>query len=91
MNKASRAGVYGGSRVGYFEHEVSNWLRTRVRANTGEAAAEALPMPEHPRIISVREAEERTGFSRVHLWRLEQAGRFPQRVRLSEPKPANAA
>jgi predicted DNA-binding transcriptional regulator AlpA len=84
----NRAGVYGGSRVGYFEHEVSNWLRARARANTGEPAAPALPMPDHPKIISVREAEDRTGFSRVHLWRLEQAGRFPQRVRLGEAAAA---
>jgi predicted DNA-binding transcriptional regulator AlpA len=85
MTTANLTGIYGGGRVGFYEHEVSSWIRSRLRVNTGEPAASPLAMPDNPRIISVREAEERTGFSRVHLWRLERDGLFPARVRLSHP------
>jgi predicted DNA-binding transcriptional regulator AlpA len=74
----------GNSRVRYFKHEVSNWIRTRVRVDSGEPAAAPLPMPETPELISMREVEQLIGFSRVHLWRLEQAGKFPRRIRLSD-------
>jgi predicted DNA-binding transcriptional regulator AlpA len=75
--------VYGGSRVGYLEHEVEGFIRSRLRA-AGGAAAAPLPPPAHTRIISVKETERRVGFSRVHLWRLEKDGKFPGRVRLNE-------
>jgi len=81
---------YGNSRVGYFEHEVSNWIRGRVRQSTGEPAAPPLPMPDTPRIITVREAQQRTGLSRMQLWRLEKRGQFPQRVRMT-PDPIGEA
>jgi predicted DNA-binding transcriptional regulator AlpA len=85
-------GVYGGSRVGFLEHEIDAWIWTRVRANSDETAGLPLPTPEHPRIIPMREVEKRTGFTRIHIWRLEKAGRFPRRVRLGDrSEAANAA
>jgi predicted DNA-binding transcriptional regulator AlpA len=86
----SPGGVFGGSRVAFFEHEISTWIRARVRANTGEPAAAPLPVPDHPRLLTVREVEERVGFSRIHIWRLERDGRFPSRVRVSEITDAAA-
>jgi predicted DNA-binding transcriptional regulator AlpA len=86
--------VYGGSRVGFLEHEVENWIRRRVRVTSADQVAAPVPVPEHLRIIPVKEAERRTGFSRVHLWRLEKQGKFPSRVRLIEAtgrEPADAA
>jgi predicted DNA-binding transcriptional regulator AlpA len=74
---------FGGSRVGYIEHEVENFIRSRLRA-AGGAAGAPMPPPVHMRIISVKETERRVGFSRVHLWRLEKSGRFPSRVRLND-------
>jgi predicted DNA-binding transcriptional regulator AlpA len=75
-------GMFGGSRVGYIEHEVENWLRDRVRAASGRPVAATAPEPSHLSIITVAEACRRTGLSRMSLWRLEQANRFPERVRL---------
>jgi predicted DNA-binding transcriptional regulator AlpA len=86
----SSGGVFGGSRVGFFEHEISNWIRGRLRASTGEPAAAPLSVPDHPRLLTMREVEGRVGFSRVHLWRMEKAGRFPKRVRLADPQTADA-
>lgn len=34
------------------------------------------------RILRQRQVIERVGYSPMHLWRLEKAGRFPQRVKL---------
>jgi predicted DNA-binding transcriptional regulator AlpA len=85
MNEGKRSrGVFGGSRVAFYEHEISNWIRGRVRANTGEPAAAPLPVPDHPRLLTVREVEERVGFNRIHIWRLEREGRFPSRVRVTD-------
>jgi Prophage CP4-57 regulatory protein (AlpA) len=75
-------GIYGGSRVGYIEHEVENHLRQLRRVATGAPVAPPVPTPEHLRIITVAEAARRVGVSRVHLWRMEKAGKFPSRVRL---------
>jgi predicted DNA-binding transcriptional regulator AlpA len=82
--------VFGGSRVGYIEHEVENFIRSRIRA-AGGATAAPLPPPASMRIISVKEAERRVGFSRVHLWRLEKIGKFPGRVRLNDGVAGDAA
>jgi predicted DNA-binding transcriptional regulator AlpA len=82
MSEEHNPGIYGGSRVGFLEHEVENWIRQRVRVNSGEPVAEPVPAPECMRIIPVKEVERRVGFSRVHLWRLERAGKFPSRVKL---------
>jgi predicted DNA-binding transcriptional regulator AlpA len=76
-------GMFGGSRVGYVEFEVEQWLRQRVRVASGRPlAADPPPEPPYLRIISVGEACRRTGLSRMSLWRLEQQQRFPERVRL---------
>lgn len=37
----------------------------------------------HVRMLSVNQVCEVTGYSRTHLYRLEAAGLFPRRVRLS--------
>jgi prophage regulatory protein len=34
------------------------------------------------RIVSSRERRELIPYSDMHVWRLEQAGQFPQRIRL---------
>jgi len=39
---------------------------------------------KHRRIIRLKETSARTGYSLSQLWRLERAGNFPTRVRLSE-------
>jgi predicted DNA-binding transcriptional regulator AlpA len=75
-------GVYGGSRVGYLEHEVENWLRERVRVASGQPVAAPMPPPEFLKIIPVKEVERRVGVSRVCLWRWERDGKFPSRIRL---------
>lgn len=38
------------------------------------------------RFISMNSVTERTGYSRVHLWRLIKTGKFPQPRKLSERK-----
>jgi prophage regulatory protein len=35
------------------------------------------------RLIRLPEVRSRCGFSSMHIWRLEGAGRFPRRVKLS--------
>ena len=77
-------GTYGGSGVGYLEHEIDRWVWSRVRVSTGEPAGEPPPPPDHPVIIPMREVQKRVGFSRVHLWRLEKSGKFPKRIRLAD-------
>jgi predicted DNA-binding transcriptional regulator AlpA len=83
MNNLS--GVYGGSRVGYLEHEVENWLRERVRVASGQPVAAPMPPPDFLKVITVKEVERRVGVSRVCLWRWERDGRFPSRIRLTDP------
>ena len=34
------------------------------------------------RILRQRQVIERVGYSPMHLWRLEKAGRFPRRIKL---------
>lgn len=80
-------GAYGGSRIGFLDHEVENWIRQRVRVNSGEVVAAPVAVPDPLCLIPVREVERRTGFTRVHIWRLEKQGKFPSRVRLADPSP----
>src|SRR5207249_288628 len=57
----------------------------------GTPAAAAPPPdsgPRLPRLISFREVAQRVGLSRSSVWRMERAGRFPQRRRLSENRVA---
>lgn len=70
--------------AGYLESEVSAWIHCRVR---GEEWAPG-PVPEHPRLIRLKEAQERTGLSNFSLWTLEKRGRFPGRIKLTLPAPA---
>jgi predicted DNA-binding transcriptional regulator AlpA len=91
MSERWNPGVYGGSRVGFLEHEVENWIRQRVRVADGEPVAAPVPAPEYLRIIPVKEVVRRVGFTRVHLWRLEKLGKFPGRVRLIDAGTADAA
>jgi prophage regulatory protein len=40
-------------------------------------------MGEHPsRIITAKERRELVPYSDMHIWRLEQAGTFPKRIKL---------
>jgi len=79
-------GRYGGGRVGFFEHEIDDWIRRRIRVKNGEPALPPLPVPAQPTIITVKEVERRIGVSRVCIWRWEQRGSFPARIRLEEPE-----
>ncbi len=36
------------------------------------------------RIVSAKERRQFVPYSDMHIWRLEQAGRFPKRIRLGE-------
>ena len=87
-------GSYGGSRVGFLEYEVENWLRERVRVSSGQQVGAPMPAPDFLKIITVKEVERRVGVSRVCLWRWERDGKFPSRIRLmdapgaaGEPQP----
>jgi predicted DNA-binding transcriptional regulator AlpA len=71
---------HDGTRCFWAEHEVDHWIKCRIRGvDPASAPAEE---PRHPRLIPQREVLRRVGFSRVTLWRLEQQGAFPRRVRL---------
>ena len=72
-----------GEPVGWLEHEIDEWIFTRLRRGGGSAR----PVPEPPAhfvILREKEVHRRTGLSRVHRWRLESEGRFPRRVQLSD-------
>jgi hypothetical protein len=83
MPQTNVSGRFGyGGRVGYLENLVENYIRER-------AGLPLAPEPAHHRIISVKEAQARTGMSRVQLWRLEADGRFPKRIQLTNLDNAN--
>ena len=84
-------GPYG-RPIGWLEHEIDAWVHNRIRAATGEPVLPPPPPPEHPVIIREKEVLRRTTLSRVHRWRLEQKGLFPQRLYLDNASiPAVAA
>jgi prophage regulatory protein len=58
---------------------------TAQRGNAGTKAAEAAERfsRELDRFIRERECQQLTGLSRSTRWRLERAGRFPRRRRIS--------
>jgi predicted DNA-binding transcriptional regulator AlpA len=66
--------------AGYVESEVSSWIHARIKGERWTPG----PIPEHPRIIRKREAQDRTGLSNFTLWTMEQRGEFPPRLRLTE-------
>ena len=47
------------------------------------AASKSDSGPSLPRLISFREVAQRVGLSRSSIWRMERAGQFPNRRRLS--------
>ena len=73
-----------GPPIGWYRHEIANWVRGRLREATGEPAMEPLPEPEFPEIIREKEVERITGLGRVHRYKLEQRGLFPKHVRLHD-------
>ena len=86
-----KPGRFGGGRVGFFEHEIDDWIRRRIRVKDGKPALASAPVPARPTIISVKEVERRIGVSRVCIWRWEQKGNFPARIRLNGPEATSAA
>ena len=75
---------------GYLEAEVDAWIRCRIKGERWEPG----PIPDHPTIIRLREAQRRTGLSNFTHWTMEQAGTFPKRFRLTDSvgrEPADAA
>jgi predicted DNA-binding transcriptional regulator AlpA len=66
--------------AGYLESEVDRFIHARIK---GEPWAPG-PIPEHPSIVRLKEAQRRTGLSNFSLWTMEQAGKFPKRLRLTE-------
>jgi predicted DNA-binding transcriptional regulator AlpA len=85
-NQPATSGSFGGSSVRYIEHEIQNWIRSRLRL--GGPLGAPLPPPEVIKLITVRQVVEMTGLSRVQLWRLEQQDKFPRRVRLADTAEA---
>lgn len=67
---------------------LADMVRRAVAMATAERDLEghdptASPAPSGPlRVLSKAETGERTGYSPMHLTRLEKAGRFPARVRI---------
>jgi predicted DNA-binding transcriptional regulator AlpA len=91
---SSKPGRFGGGRVGFYEHEIDDWIRRRIRVKDGQPALPPATVPAKPTIIPVKEVERRIGVSRVCIWRWEQQGTFPSRIRLDDPGvgvPASAA
>ena len=86
-----KLGRFGGGRVGFFEHEIDDWIRRRIRVRDGQPALPSVPVPAQPTIIPVKEVERRIGVSRVCIWRWEQQGNFPARIRLDEPTATSSA
>jgi predicted DNA-binding transcriptional regulator AlpA len=75
---------------GYLESDVNAWIHARIKGEPWEPG----PIPADPRILRLREAQERTGLSNFTLWTMERAGTFPKRIRLTDPvgrEPADAA
>lgn len=66
-----------GGRGGVWEHEFDSWLRQR-------AGLPAAAPPTELKITRIAEIVRRTGYSRVHIWRMQQDGKFPPMVRLTE-------
>src|SRR5262249_47961604 len=64
-------------------------LWSREPAPKAPSAAPSVPSPSpsadsrSPRLLRFQEVDRRVGLSRSSLWRMERAGRFPQRHRLS--------
>jgi predicted DNA-binding transcriptional regulator AlpA len=75
-----KARFQDGKRAFWPEHQVDHWIRCRIRGV--DPAAIPPEEPDHPRLIPQREVLRRVGLSRVTIWRLEQKGSFPSRVRL---------
>jgi hypothetical protein len=61
----------------WIEQHVDGWILARIKGE--EWVPE--PVPPQPVLIKRKEVERRTGFSHVHIWRLEKIGKFPRRVR----------
>ncbi len=64
----------------YVEQHVDDWIRARIR---GEEWAPA-PLPEHPVLIRKKEMLRRVGLTDPAVWHLEQRGKFPKRIRLTD-------
>ena len=57
-------------------------MRTKAQVTT--KAESNLKGSRHQRALRIRQVLETTGISRTHLYRLIQAGKFPQPIKLSE-------
>jgi predicted DNA-binding transcriptional regulator AlpA len=62
--------------------------RPPAQVATPAAAPRSDSAPRLPRLISFREVAQRVGLSRSSVWRMERAGQFPKRRRLSENRVA---
>ena len=69
--------------VGWIEQEVDDWLHCQIR---GKAWMPGEP-PKHPVLIRKAELLRRVPLSSVTIWKMEQQGRFPKRVRLTAYDP----
>ena len=66
--------------VGWIESQVDEWVHARIRGEEWTPG----PVPPHPSIIRKAQVFRRTGPSHVSIWKMERAGRFPRRIRLTE-------
>ena len=66
-------------KVRWPEHEISNWIVSRIRGEQWHPSGE---IPENPSLIGRREVLRRCSISNTQVWALERAGKFPRRVAL---------
>jgi predicted DNA-binding transcriptional regulator AlpA len=82
MSEPKRSHRGFGAPVGWIEHEIDNWVHTRVRSGTKMPALPPPQVPERVNLIRFPEVQRRTGLGRATIWDLERRGKFPKRVEL---------
>ena len=76
----------GGRATGWVKQHVYAWVNARIKGQPWTPGA----MPQWPEILRKREVLAIIGLSNVRLWQLEQEGKFPKRIKLTEGGDAAA-
>lgn len=77
----------GKTEVQFFGYQLIEYLLNNVTNKASSTIPEVDTKPEDnfpERILRTKEITEITGLSRSTIWRMEKAGKFPKRVRISE-------